>query len=122
MTKYINGTYKKLSFKGAMSYYPLIDDEGQLKELDRWLIKTIINTLRLRQTLWMTHNYNVATYFPFTLTIMNIIEECKNKNINEKIGLVRIPSFLSIYKAIKLGIINEGILNTMNPKVLNSGY
>lgn len=49
LKKYMNGTYKVLSFKGIMSFYPLINDVEQLKELDNWLICTILNILELRR-------------------------------------------------------------------------
>ncbi len=34
LKKYLNGAYKRLTFKGIMSFYPLIDDKNQLHELD----------------------------------------------------------------------------------------
>lgn len=42
---YLLGHYKRLTFKGLMSFYSLINDEEQLKELDGWLVSTILNSL-----------------------------------------------------------------------------
>ena len=50
LKKFLNGTYVKLNFKGIMSFYPLIDDEFQMKELDKWLLSTILNVLRKKKT------------------------------------------------------------------------
>src|SRR5699024_7564064 len=33
LKNYLNGSYKRLNFKGVMSFYPLLDDEQQMKEL-----------------------------------------------------------------------------------------
>lgn len=121
LKKYMNGTYKVLSFKGIMSFYPLINDVDQLKELDEWLISTIMNILRLRRKL-------LAKIFPkdfdphqipFVFNKNQLIPYCKNTTIDGKKGLLDIPSFLRIHNALKLGLINEGIVRVMNPK---SGY
>ncbi|KGN03572.1 DNA polymerase [Clostridium novyi A str. 4570] len=122
LTKYLNGAYKKLKFKGIMSYYPLIDNEDQLRSLDNWLIFSILNCLKKRRNILLKYGYNVSKYFPFTLNKSNILLTCKNKNINGKVGLIQIPSFLKIYKAIKKGIYSEGIEETMNPKSNNYNY
>ena len=120
LMNYLNGKYKELSFKGIMSYYPLIDDEEQLKELDSWLIFTILNCLRLRKILLLRHGYNVSSCFPFNCEKDTILKDCRVQSIFGKSGLIQIPSFLKIYKAIKKGVISEGIEKTMNGK--SNGY
>lgn len=119
LKKFLNGTYKRLSFKGIMSFYPLINDEEQLKELDRWLISTILNVLRKRNKLFKAHNpqFN-SNQFPFNKNKNELIDECKNKEVYNHKGLFEIPSFLRIYLAIKLGLINQGIEGVMHPKSL----
>lgn len=120
--KYLNGAYKKLTFKGIMSYYPLIDDEDQLKQLDRWLIISILNCLKLRKKLFLKQGYIVGGHFPFNLSKNNIMPTCKAKIIYGKSGLVEVPSFLKIYKAIRKGVNIDGIEETMNPKSNNYDY
>ena len=121
LKKYMNGTYKVLSFKGIMSFYPLINDVDQLKKLDEWLISTIMNILRLRRKL-LTKIFpkDFDPYQkPFVFDKNQLISYCKNTTIDGKRGLLDIPSFLRIHNALKLGLINEGIVRVMNPK---SGY
>ncbi|MGW7162638.1 reverse transcriptase domain-containing protein [Paenibacillus taichungensis] len=119
---YLLGHYKRLTFKGLMSFYPLINDEKQLKELDGWLVSTILNTLKLREKLLVYKGHNIQNDFPFNLTNNNILNVCKRKKIKGKSGLVQIPSFCRIYHAIQLGIENDGIEYTMNPKSNSYNY
>lgn len=121
LKKYLNGTYKILSFKGIMSFYPLINDINQLEYLDKWLVSTIMNILKLRRKilsreLGATFDEN---QFPFNKNKDELIIECRNITIKGKKGLLEIPSFLRIYEAMQKGLINEGIERVMNPQ---SGY
>lgn len=119
LMKYINGTYTKFSFKGIMSYYPLINDEVQIKCLDKWLVKCIQNALIKRKKLLEKQGCHVANIFPYTIKSESFINECKVTDFfGKKKGIFRIPSFMRIYLAIKLGIENEGIESVMNPKSL----
>jgi hypothetical protein len=111
LKKFLNGTYVKLNFKGIMSFYPLIDDEIQMKELDKWLVSTILNTLRKRQRLLLRIGYP-ANFFPFDLSSTNLINLCKTT----RNGWLQIPSFLRIYLALQMGVKNLGIEQVMNPE------
>ncbi|MBW8362511.1 MAG: RNA-dependent DNA polymerase [Kaistella sp.] len=114
LKKYLNGTYKILTFKGIMSFYPLINDIDQLRELDRWLVCTIMNVLRLRRTMLINKVSNFDdTQFPFYCSKNQLIENCRMSS------LLEIPSFLRIYNAMQIGLKNEGIERVMNPQ---SGY
>lgn len=115
LRKYLNGAYKKLNFKGVMSFYPLIDHERQLKELDGWLVYTILQSLRLREKILTRRGLKVTGKFPFNMTKDDILEVCRRKVIKDKKGLIEIPSFLRIYEAIKKGLLSHGIDKTMNP-------
>jgi len=119
LQKYLNGSYVKLTFKGVMSFYPLIDDEAQMKLLDKWLISTILNVLRKRKRL-LKSNVNLdALTFPYNLTGANIIKNSKSHTVHGKEGLFQIPSFMRIYLAIRKGVGNLGIEKMINP---NSTY
>lgn len=118
LKKYLNGTYKILTFKGIMSFYPLVTDERQMADLDKWLVSTILNTLKKGSSLFISH---IPTFnnkqFPFNCNSRELVDQCKVAVIgNKKKGLLEIPSFLRIYRAIKMGLVNEGIDNVMNPK------
>jgi hypothetical protein len=111
LKKFLNGTYLKLNFKGIMSFYPLINDEKQMKDLDNWLISTILNTLKKRKQLLEKANYNIS-FFPDNLNSEILVNECKLKSA----GIFQIPSFLRIYLALKMGVKNLGIDRVMNPE------
>jgi hypothetical protein len=113
--RYLDGTYKRLKFKGVMSFYPLIDDEDQLRQLDGWLLSSIYLALKKRQKLFKRFRYDVGGQFPFNLSRQELLNECKRKEYGGQQGLMAIPSFLRIYKAIKKGLQDEGIEETMNP-------
>lgn len=117
LKKYMNGTYKKLSFKGVMSFYPLINDVNQMKELDKWLLSTILNSLNLRRKLLLIHNptFN-QNQLPFNANKDVLLSYCKNQLVNGKIGKLEIPSFFRIFQALQKGLINEGIENIMHPR------
>lgn len=116
LKKYLNGTYKRLSFKGIMSFYPLVTDEKQMIELDKWLISTIMNVLNKRKRLLLNHLPNFNTnQFPFNCDKDNLIEKCKTTLVYGKKGLIELPSFMRIYKALKMGVTNEGIEKVMHP-------
>ncbi|WP_375562530.1 reverse transcriptase domain-containing protein [Bernardetia sp. OM2101] len=122
LKKYLNGTYKRFSFKGIMSFYPLITDENQMIEMDKWLLSTVMNVLNKRKKLLKSH---IPTFnedqFPFNCNKDDLINECRNKLVYRKKGLIELPSFLRIYKAIKKGVVNEGIEKVMHPNS-NSYY
>ena len=117
LKKYLNGTYKVLSFKGIMSFYPLITDENQMRELDKWLVSTIMNSLNLRKKLFLYHNssFNI-NQFPFNVNKNDLVDKCRNSLVYYKKGLLEIPSFLRIFEALKMGLKNEGIEKVMNPQ------
>ncbi|WP_068475053.1 reverse transcriptase domain-containing protein [Saccharicrinis aurantiacus] len=117
LKKYLNGTYKRLSFKGIMSFYPLITDEKQMVELDKWFLSTVLNTLNKRKKILITHNSNFnVNQFPFDCDKNDLIEKCRTTPIYGKKGLIELPSFMRIYKALKMGVTNEGIEKVMHPK------
>jgi hypothetical protein len=119
LKKYLNGTYKRIAFKGIMSFYPLVDDEEQMIDLDRWLISTILNVIKKRRKILIGNNPNFNTnQFPFNCNKDEFINYCKNEKIYQKKGLMQIPSFRRIFKAIRFGITNEGIERIMNPDSL----
>jgi len=119
LKKYMNGTYKVLSFKGIMSFYPLITDIELLKDLDRWLLSTILNIVELRRKKLLANNPSFIDYQPpFKLNKNQLLGHCKNTVIGIKSGLLEIPSFLRIYNALNFGVKNYGVEVVMNPRSL----
>lgn len=116
---YISGRISKIYFKGIMSFYPLVNDEVQLQELDGWMVSTIFRTLKLHKKLVHKTDLDIDN-------IKNnneLIEFLRSQkiNISKKIDL-EIPSFMRIYRAINKGIAEFGIEGIMNPKSLNYDY
>lgn len=114
LINYLNGRTARINFKGIMSFYPLVNDEDQLKKLDGWLLSTIHRSLKLRAKLLFQHGHHVGYFFPFIETRESLLLRCKRKKIHGKY-LLRIPSFILIYKALQKGILSGGIEKTMNP-------
>lgn len=120
LSNYLNGAIKTLKFKGIMSFYPLIDNEIQMKALDAWMLSSILNVLRLRLKLILISNpAYIASNFPFLVNKDEFVNYCKKKRVFGKPGLMQVPSFLRIYNAIRKGVINEGVEAVMHPSSIN---
>ena len=123
LARYIDGTYSRLAFKGIMSYYPLITDIDQLKELDSWLFNTIWNSIRLREKRFMeTRNIDVSSYFPYNCCRNELLSECRKRKIKGRKYKIQIPSFMRIHAAMQKGLIDVGIEKTMNPNASHYDY
>ena len=114
INKYLSNTYKRLTFKGLMSYYPLIDNEKQLKKLDGWLVNTILHYLKKR--------YDILKLAKKQTPIPIIKKDFLNYCNNASGGLLKIPSFMLIYKAIQKGISSFGIDSIIDPKKNDYNY
>jgi hypothetical protein len=104
-----------------MSFYPLVDDEGQLRELNGWLVSVIYRTLRRRAARLKTWNYNRDHQFPFNVRERNLVTTCDARLVNGK-RLLSIPSFLRMFQAIRKGVVSGGIEETINPQASDQGY
>lgn len=118
---YLNGSNKRIYFKGIMSFYPLVNDVEQLKQLDGWLLSVIYRVIKLRSRLLSHHGHTVSHFFPFNCSKLELLKQCKNKKIYNK-PLLEIPSFILIYKAIQKGLLEGGIERTMHKKSNNYNY
>jgi len=86
----------------------------QLKELDGWLVATFQRALKLRATLLLEKGFDRRDQFPFNVHGDNFLERCARNHIHGR-QLLKIPSFLRVYQAVKLGLVSSGIVATMNP-------
>lgn len=116
LRNYISGEYKRLNFKGIMSFYPLIDDIEQLKILDSWLMSTIANTLKKRGKLLSEKFPEIGNSELYSMRGESLLKYCKNIKLGNKKDRIEIPSFLRIYLAIKDKVATVGIEDTMHPK------
>ncbi len=118
---YLNGSSNRIFFKGIMSFYPLINNEEQLRKLDGWLITAIFKAIKLRCKLLKKWGFNREQEFPFNVSKANLTEAFKKHRIKGK-KLLQIPSFFTIYQAIHKGVVDIGIESTMNPKGSHYNY
>ncbi len=107
---YLQGRLRRISFKGVMSFYPLVNNENQMKELDGWLVNAIYKALNKRKSLLKSLNYNRDYMFPFNTNQTEFLLFCsKDKKL-------KIPSFLLMHKALKHGLKDKGITGVTSPK------
>lgn len=118
---YLNGKTKRIYFKGIMSFYPLISDEIQLKNLDGWLLSIIYRAVQLRSKLLLSHGHDVSDYFPFKCNKYELLESCDSKILFNK-KVFKLPSFFLVYKALQKGLIEGGIEKTMHEDSNNYDY
>jgi len=82
--RFLSGRSKRIFFKGVMSFYPLVTNERQLRELDGWLVSTIYRALLLRSKLLAQHGYNRNHSVPFNQSKVNLLTNCSKVKINGK--------------------------------------
>ncbi|WP_256583812.1 hypothetical protein, partial [Pseudomonas sp. MPBD4-3] len=121
ITDYISGRKKYLQFKGVMSFYPLLNDESQLRNLDGWLVSMIYRCIQLRSKLLILHGFNRLHSFPFNVAHKNLVEQLGRRRIKGK-RLLEIPSFTLIYRALQRGLREAGIEKVMHPQSLKYEY
>ena len=114
IANYINGASNRIFFKGVMSFYPLINNEAQLKNLDGWLVTSIYKAINIRGKLLKNWGYNRDQNFPFNVSRNNILSELEKQKIHGK-KLLKLPSFYFIYQALKKGLLDFGVEGVMNP-------
>lgn len=121
LRNYISGRSKRIYFKGIMSFYPLVNDEEQLKALDGWLVSVIYRALKLRSKLLAKWKHNRSHQFPFNVTREDIPAKFAARRPFGK-PLLEVPSFMLINKAVQKGLTVRGIESVMNPKSLDYDY
>jgi hypothetical protein len=118
---YIKGRKRSLHFKGVMSFYPLLNDIGQLRDLDGWLISAIHRCVRARSDLLLSHGFDRRHSFPFNVPQHQLLSRYRKKRVSGK-RLLEVPSFQLIYKALQRGLLESGIEKVMHPESSKYGY
>ena len=121
LVAYIKGERRSLHFKGVMSFYPLLNDQAQLRELDGWLVSTINRCVQARSRLLLMHGFDRRYSFPFNVVREELLEKYRRKRIFGK-RLLEVPSFQLVYKALNRGVLEEGIERVMHPESSKYGY
>ncbi|HMW47678.1 MAG TPA: reverse transcriptase domain-containing protein, partial [Cellvibrionaceae bacterium] len=121
MSAYIKGRRKTLYFKGVMSFYPLLNDVNQLRELDGWLISAIDRCIQARSRQLLSHGFDRRHSFPFNVKRKDILAKYRSKLISGK-PLLEVPSFKLIFRALERGLVEAGIERVMHPESSKYGY
>ena len=115
ISNYINGASNRIFFKGTMSFYPLLNDELQLRQLDTWLVLAVFKSIKIRKRLLAKHGYNRSHSAPFNIRKKDIASTLRKQKEGGKKKL-QLPSFFFIYQALKKGLSDMGVEGVMNPK------
>lgn len=118
---FAQGKLGQLHFKGAMSFYPLVTDIAQLKQLDGWLVATVSRTLKLRSKLFAKHGFTLHKNFPFCVPQSGLVKAFDNFRIYGK-PLIEMPSFVLIQQAMQRGMHEHGISYVMNSRSNKYSY
>ena len=121
LAAYLTGRSNRVFFKGIMSFYPLINDEQQMKSLDGWLVNAIFKAVRKRSVLLASHRQPRNHMFPFNVSRQELLKGCNRTRING-MRLLKYPSFLTIYQAMKKGLVEVGIAGITDAKTNSYNY
>lgn len=114
LINYLRGTSHRVTFNGVMSFYPLVNNENQLKMLDIWLFDALFGSVRKRAALLRQKEFTPDNIFPYSCKRESFLNKSKIERIGDHVELFRIPSFLRIYQAIKKGVEYRGVEEVMN--------
>ncbi len=115
LRRYLAGSSGRIFYKGVMSFYPLISDKDQMRELDGWLVSQVQKSVNLRKKLLMAWRYNRSHLFPFNVARSEIPKAFRDKKIDDR-SLLAIPSFVVVYLALRKSISENGFLELLAKK------
>lgn len=121
LRSFAEGRGGQLKFKGAMSFYPLVTNVEQLKQLDGWLVATIWRAIKLRALLLQKHGYTRHADFPFSVPQNHLVKAFDKARVHGK-PLLQIPSFYLVQRAMQRGMREHGISYVMNSKSNSYSY
>lgn len=118
---YIHGKTHRIYFKGLMSYYPLITDIEQLKDLDGWVVSAVYHSVKARAKLLQTHGYMVSGNFPFNVNRRSLVKAYRSQAVKGR-RLYEIPSLSLLHQALTEAMTENGIERVMNTRSLAYVY
>jgi RNA-directed DNA polymerase len=98
LVKYLNRSVPLIRFKGVMAFYPLVDDEAQLKEMDGWLVRIVHSAMRKRAAMFTAAGVGQLPP-PHGLTAEELIQFRGTSTDGSPIDL-RLPSFSRISRLL----------------------
>lgn len=105
--RFQTGAIPPMSFEGVMSFFPLIDDEGSLRELDEWIAARIWLALRKRARLLRAAGLN--TPHPHALQKAQLVSFTSTSSRTGDLVDLRVPSVRKIARVIRLAVSTHGL-------------
>lgn len=122
ISNFVAGRTKHIYFKGLMSYYPLVNDINQLRQLDGWLVSAIYRAVQQRGKLLAGHGYGSRlSSFPFNVAKKDMLQDYGRIVVKRK-KLYEIPSLSLLHSALTQAVKEVGIKRVMNPKSIFYDY
>lgn len=119
--QYLSSSDGFLRCKGIMSFYPLVTDVPQLRELDGWLVSVIYRAVRFRGVLLEKKRFPRWHAFPFNVSRDDLVSEFDRRRISG-LPLLEVPSFVLSQKAIQKALRDHGIEGVLRKKSERYGY
>jgi len=118
LRKYMARQTPLMRYHGLMSFYPIVNDEQLLKELDGWLLNSVFRALRLRAKM-----FNAAGITPLAAPHGLTKTQLLKLRYYPTIGLsrfvdLRFPSVARVARLIRRASITYGASAIANPKSL----
>lgn len=101
------GAIPPMSFEGVMSFFPLIDDEGSLRELDEWIAARI--WLALRKRAHLLRGAGLTPPPPYALRKAQLVGFTSRSSRTGDLVDLRMPSVRRVAKAIRLAVSTHGL-------------
>lgn len=105
--RFQTGAIPPMSFEGVMSFFPLIDDEGSLRELDEWIAARIWLALRKRARLLRAAGLIPPP--PHALQKAQLVSFTSRSSRTGDLVDLRMPSVRKIARAIRLAVSTHGL-------------
>jgi hypothetical protein len=99
LRRYLDRDTPRIHYRGLMSFYPILDDEGQLRDLDGWMLHTVRTTLRKRAVLFASAGFSTLPQ-PHGLTEAQLLQFVGTTSKGTKLDL-RLPSFYRMAKLLR---------------------
>ncbi len=100
LRKYMARQTPQMRYHGLMSFYPVVSDEVQLKELDGWLVNCVYRALKLRWLLFSKQAAPLNRPLPYGLSKEDLLS-LKTKTVSGTTRDLRFPSVARISKLIR---------------------
>lgn len=99
LSRLLDGRSRRVRFKGFMSYFPMVDDEEQLKAIDGWMLHTVYTSLRRRTALFADAGLGNLP-IPHGLSKAELLKARAQTHSDVRLDL-SLPSFVRVGRAIR---------------------